>query len=133
MFKKVFKSQNKTPEERRQHPRLEKNFILYYFDKARPDLKFELTQLKNISKGGACFVTSQRFEPGTKIGLELKTPYLAEATYLEGIVLESHEKVKDMLYQTRLKFEFLDPKGEFLLSKLIEFFVNEDKSVHEKG
>lgn len=131
MYKKTHRLQHKTEKERRQNPRLERNFILSYFDKARPQTKFELTQLKNIGKGGMCFVTSQKFEPGTKMELELKTPYLAEATYLEGRVLESHEKVEGMLYETRLQFEFLDPKGEFLLAKLIEFFVKGEKGAHE--
>ena len=88
----------------------------------------EITQLKNISMGGMCFVTSARFEPGTQLGIELKTPYLADTTYLEGVVLESHEKVMDIIYETRLKFEFLNPQAEFLLAKIIEFFINEEKN-----
>ncbi len=120
--------ENKIEMERRREKRIKKHFLLTYFDKNNPSKRFELTQLKNISLGGLCFVTSQPFTPSTKIGIELKTPYLADATYLEGVVLASHEKVRNLLYETRLKFEFLDPKAEVLLSKLIEYFVNE----HEK-
>ncbi len=78
-----------------------------------------------------CFIASQKFDPRTKIGVELTTPYLAETTYLEGTVLESREKVKDMIYETRLKFECLDSQAEFLLAKLIEFFTNGEQTSHD--
>lgn len=113
--------------ERRRGKRIKKHFILSYFEKEYPHRCYELTQLKNIGPGGMCFITSQKFNPGTKLGIELRTPYLAETTYLEGEVLESHEKVKELIYETRLKFEFLDQQGEFWVAKLIEFFTNGDK------
>ena len=110
--------------ERRQYFRINKNFILTYFDQASPSQKYEITQLKNISLGGMCFITTKSFEPSMKLGIELKTPYLAGTTYLEGIVMESHEKMKDKIYETRLQFESLGAESRVLLEKLIEFFSN---------
>ena len=130
MTDKPDKNENKMDQERRRSRRIRKHFILAYFEKEFPDRRFELTQLKNISRGGMCFITSQKFNPGTKLGIELKTPYVAETTYLEGVVLESHEKVRNMIYETRLKFEFLDPQGEFWVKKLIEFFENGESGSH---
>ena len=125
-------SQDKrSAQERRKYKRINKHFILTYFHKNNPSQKIEITQLKNISMGGMCFVTSQKFDSGTQLGVELKTPYLADTTYLEGVVLESHEKVMDLIYETRLKFELLNPQAEFLLAKLIEFFINEEKTSHD--
>ena len=114
--------QKKGGQERRKSPRIAKNFILSYFDKAHPDERFELTQLKNIGKGGMCFITSREFAQGTKMGIELTTPYLAETTYLEGTVLGSHEKIKGMIYETRVVFESLNSEAEYLLAELVEFF-----------
>lgn len=131
-MRKHVKSHKNVEHERRKDERICKNFILSYFEKSRPQEKYELTQLKNIGKGGMCFVTSRKFEPGTQINIELHTPYLAETTYLEGVVRESHEKAKDLLYETRLQFECLDPQAEFLLAKLIEFFLNGEKGTHEE-
>ncbi len=129
--RKPAKPQTKIENERRNSQRIHKNFILSYFDKANPEQRYELTQMKNIGMGGMCFIASQKFEPYTKIGIELTTPYLAETTYLEGIVLGSHEKVKDMIYETRLKFECLDSQAEFLLVRLIEFFSNGEQASHD--
>jgi len=113
--------------ERRRYKRINKNFIMTYFDVKNPSHKFEITQLKNIGMGGMCFVTSKPYLPDTVLGVELKTPYISETTYLEGIVLASHEKVKNMLYETRMRFNKLDPQSEFLLAKVINFFVNEQE------
>ncbi len=120
------KEEEALKEERRFHKRIKKNFILTYFDVNNPSVKFEITQLKNISKGGICFITTRTFPASTQIGIELKTPYLSGTTYLEGTVLESHEKIKNLLYETRLEFAPLEAPAEFLLNKLIEYFVNGD-------
>jgi len=110
-------------EERRRYERIKKSFILSYFDPANPDHKIEITQLKNISFGGMCFITSHHYESSTKLGIELKTPYLAGTTHLEGVVLGSNEKMKDRIYETRLQFGPIRAEAKVLLGKLIEFFV----------
>jgi len=116
---------NEPNEERRQYARIKKSFILSYFDHVNPEHKFEITQLKNISFGGMCFITGQNYEPSTKLGIELKTPYLAGTTHLEGVVLMSHEKMKDKIYETRLQFvEPLETEAKVLLGKLIDLFVD---------
>jgi len=113
-------------QERRKYKRIKKNFILSYFDKAFPEQKLELTQLKNISLGGICFVTTKAFDPATVIGIELKTPYLSDTTYLEGKVIQSHERVKNVIYETRLEFDTLSSEAEFLLNKMMDFFTSEE-------
>lgn len=112
--------------DRRQYKRISKNFILSYFFKDKPTEKIEITQLKNISMGGMCFITSKHFMPSTLLGIELKTPYISEITYLEGEVLESQEKIKNMIYETRLQFTSLNENAKFLLTKLIEYFLSEE-------
>ena len=114
---------NQSNEERRQYERIKKSFILSYFDKATPEHKFEITQLKNISFGGMCFITSHEYESSTKLSVELKTPYLSGTTHLEGTVMESHEKMKGKIYETRMQFGPLEAEAKVLLGKLIEIFV----------
>ena len=116
--------------ERRRYIRIRKNFILSYFDRKKPEKKFDATQLKNISLGGMCFVTSVKYEPGTIISIELKTPYLTGTTHLEGTVLESQEKLRGILCDTRLVFNKLNPEAEFVIKKIVEYFKEKEK---EKG
>ncbi|MBF0531723.1 MAG: PilZ domain-containing protein [Candidatus Omnitrophica bacterium] len=117
--------------DRRRYARVKKTFILSYCLLDDPSRKFEITQLKNISLGGICFVSSQDLTPGVQLGVDLKTPYVADKTYLTGHVLESHPKVKGMLYETRLAFSGLKPETEVILTQLIEFFLNEGKKRYE--
>jgi hypothetical protein len=133
LFKKPSKNEQKDKvlpkrgSERRQHVRIEKNYVLTYYYKNNLGVKIEITQLKNISKGGMCFVSSRSFSPGEELGIELKTPFIAELTYLEGRILASHQKAEGLIYDTRLEFVDLGPHGEFLLDKLIEFIHSQDK------
>ncbi len=117
--------------ERRQYQRIKKHFILTYFNLADPDAKYSASQLKNISLGGMCLVTSQTFEPSVKLGIELKTPFLSELTHLEGTILESHEKIKDVIYETRMEFDPLSSPAEFVLKKLIDHFEKEEHRRNE--
>jgi len=118
-------------QEKRRYKRIKKNFVVTYFDLAAPKQKHEISQLKNISLGGMCFITTQQYTPGTKLGMELKTPYISGTTYLEGKVLESHEKVKKMIYDTRLQFDTLSHDAQFLLKELIEYFLNGEGKSYE--
>ena len=119
-------SQSEGPE-RRQYIRIEKHFILTYYDMIHPDDKYEASQLKNISLGGMCLITGKPFASGTRLAIELKTPFLLELTHLEGIVMESHERIKDVIYETRMQFDQLSKEAMYLLGKLIEHFEKRDE------
>lgn len=123
IFDKEPKEKPKKPsQERRTSERYLKNLILNYFDPVNPDKKHEITQLKNISKGGICFITSKPFAEGTVLGIELNTPFITDTTYLEGVIHASHEKMKDHIYETRLEFHNLTHEAKVLLEMLIEYF-----------
>ena len=113
--------------DRRRSARIKKNFILSYFDKQNPQKKFDATQLKNISLGGMCFLTSVKYQPGTIISIQLKTPYLTGTTLFEGTVLESQQKLSGILYETRLTFNNLNSEAEFVLNKIVEYFREKEK------
>jgi hypothetical protein len=135
LFKKKPEETPKTPpptgRERREHRRFNKSFILKYFIIDNPQLKYEITQLKNISRGGICFVSSAPIEGDVRLGIELKTPYLSNTTYLEGVVLESSVKVEGILYETRLQFDKLTAQSQLTLNQLIEFFQSGENTSYE--
>jgi len=118
-------------QERRKYIRIKKSFILKFHLKRAPEQEFEITQLKNISKGGMCFITAKAYPKAEMVVLNLRTPYLVDETILEGAILESHEKIKDIIYETRVKFESISPQAEFLIEKLEEFFKKGDLNHNE--
>ena len=115
--------------ERRLYIRIEKHFIISYFDKSDPAVKHNVSQLKNISMGGMCFVAPQNYRDGTRMEVNLKTPYVADMVNMEGVVLESREKIPNMLYEVRLQFGPLSKEAEFILKKIVETFlkISEEK------
>lgn len=117
--------------EKRKYKRFKKNFLLRYFDVRTPENKTELTQLKNISQGGMCFITAQPFEIGIRMGVALNTPFITGTTVLEGVVRGSNEKVKNMIYETRLEFDNLNTEATVVLDKLIAFFKNSEGAPHD--
>ncbi len=112
--------------EKRQYQRIQRNFIICYNDKITPDNKYEVTQIKNISLGGLCFVTHKFYPEGSKLSFELRTPYLTDTVHLEGAVLESKEKIKSILYETRLIFDRLSSESELVLQKMVSSLVKSE-------
>jgi hypothetical protein len=112
---------SKGPDERRKHIRVDRNFILTYTDKRYPTTKNEITQLRNISRGGMCFVATRSFDISTPLIVEMRTPFTTGSISLEGTVLESRERIKGMIYDIRLQFLSLPPQAEEILEK-IEYY-----------
>jgi len=114
-------------QERRKFLRIRKNFILSYYNKSHPETRHDATQLKNISIGGMCFLTSLQFRAGTIIAIELKTPYLTGTVYLEGKVVGCVERLAGTVYETRLAFDNLSQQAEFVLQKIVEYYKDKTK------
>ena len=115
--------------ERRQFIRIKKNYIIRFCDKGNPSLKFEVSQVENISKGGLRFTSTMPFDAGTELAIELRTPYVADTIYLEGTVLDSRETVKGLLYSNRLQFHDIAPQSVDVLEKIEKYNLN--KAEHQ--
>ena len=122
---------DKFGDERRKYHRINKHFVLSYFDLNDPMVRHDASQLKNISLGGMCLITARVFTPATRLGIELKTPFLSEFIYLEGTVIECKEKIRNIIYETHLRFDQLPLPSQIVLKKLIEHFDLEEKKRHE--
>jgi hypothetical protein len=107
--------------ERRQYSRIKKNYIIRFCEKSNPSLKFEVSQIENISKGGLCFTSTMAFNEGADLAIELRTPYVADTIYLEGHVLHSTETVKGLLYANRLRFHDVTPESADVLEKIEKY------------
>lgn len=107
--------------ERRQYIRIKKNYIIRFCDKANPSLKFEVSQVENVSKGGLCFTSTIKFNEGDDLAIELRTPYVADTIYLEGHILHSRETVKGLLYANRLRFHDVSPESADVLEKIEKY------------
>lgn len=110
--------------ERRKHVRVDRNFILTYFDKTAPNVKNEITQLRNISRGGICFVATRSFPISVELVIEMRTPFTTGTVLFEGVVLESRERIRNMIYDVRLEFRNVQPGAMEILEKIEQYGIN---------
>jgi len=109
---------NKPPDERRKHLRVYRNFILTYQEKGKTAIYHNVSQLNNVSKGGLSFTSTYPLAPGAIVTIDLKTPFISDSIGLEGVVLESKEKIQDMIYEVRLQFQNIPPEALTMLEKI---------------
>ena len=87
----------------RKHERIETHIVLFY--KGLYDEKFNSSQLLDISRSGMQFTTAKDYPPNTPIEINVLVPTsYPDKLNIKGIVLHSREKMKDMLYNTGIKF-----------------------------
>ena len=103
---------------RREFLRIYRNFILTFYEKDKPESMHDVSQVNNVSKGGVSFSSTHPLEQGIIVKIELKTPIIADAIHLEGVVLECREKIADMIYEIRLKFHDIPPQAMVVLEKI---------------
>ncbi len=89
--------------ERRRYKRIDVNFIVSYRIKREKD-NSDLSQTKNVSEGGMLLTTNRKFEKGVRLAMFIRFPFIPQKIEIEGEVIDSKEVVKDVIYETRLRF-----------------------------
>jgi hypothetical protein len=110
-------------QERRKSPRIEKHFILTVYDIDKKDADHCVSQLKNISRHGLCFSSSFPFDLGTRLQTMIKTPYMGQAINIITKVVDSKEKVANVIYEIRVQIEEANPEAEEILQKIEKSFL----------
>ena len=110
-------------EDRRKHPRVEKHFIVTFFEADKQDADHSISQLKNISRGGVLFSSSVVHAPGKKLQIMIKTPYMASTLSVVGTVLDCTEKIPGVIYEIRAEIKNLDSDADAIFKKIEEAFL----------
>jgi hypothetical protein len=97
-----------TGPEKRKSMRTETSFVVSYRILEDTHAGQHVSQTKNISLGGMLLTTNKPFSPGTKLALEIYVPTDPHPLILVGIVVESNEVVKELVYDTRLELLSVD-------------------------
>jgi hypothetical protein len=84
-----------------------------------PD-NYDLTQTKNVSQGGILLTTNRKFEKGTQLAMTIRFPFITQRIELTGEVVDSKEVVRDLIYETRIRFFDLDEDFFKKLSKFVQ-------------
>lgn len=89
--------------ERRKHARLPINFVISY-KMVDSDISADLSQTKDVSQGGMLLTTNTRFESGTQLVMTIRFPFITKKIEVVAEVVDSKTVVKNLIYNTRIKF-----------------------------
>lgn len=107
--------------ERRRFVRVSGNFVVSYTDVTTQETKSDITQTKNISLGGILFTTDREFPLGTILKIKLRLPDSREYINLKVKVVGSKERMKDVLYETRVKFIGIKDEDKDCIRRIVEY------------
>ena len=112
--------------ERRFGPRVEENFVVSY--RVYGDVKtLDTSHTKNIGEGGMFLTTNRTFDHGTMLALELRLPFAPIPIRLLGKVIECREIAKNLIYETRLSFTYMDSESKEYVKNTVSYFVKKDR------
>ena len=111
---------------RRKHVRVYRNFVLSYHLKGQGSSRYQMSQVNNISRGGINFSSTVPFPKGGELAIELKTPFLIDKVELEGVVLESREKIPNLIYAVRVEFKNISQQAGEVLAKIEQYSAQQE-------
>jgi hypothetical protein len=124
-------------EEKRKAPRVKTTLVSKYsrVSNGEDQLKWDQTELIDISAKGVCLTTKDVFLPGEKIRLQIKTPldpfHWIEAT---GEIVESRQlksvypKINTHTYLNRIKFIELKPEFENAIVEYVNWILKKERA-----
>jgi hypothetical protein len=107
--------------ERRKFVRIDGTFVISYSDVTGQEPKIDLSQTKNISVGGILFTTGKQYDPGATLKIKLRLPDAPDYLSAKVRVISCKEKLKGILYDTRVKFTGIREEDKDAINKIIEY------------
>ena len=107
--------------ERRKFVRIAGTFVISYSDITTADAKSDVSQTKNISLGGILFTAGQQFKAGTVLKIKLRLPDTPDYFDAKVKVISSKQRVKGIMYDTRVKFIEIRGEDKSAINKIIEY------------
>src|SRR3989338_1123238 len=113
--------------ERRKFVRIDESFVVYYTTVAPDEPKSDVSQTKNISIGGILFITDRKFFQGTVLKLRIKLPDVPDYVNVRVKVVDSKERLKNIIYETRAQFIGISEEDKDSINKMVEYHLKKEK------
>lgn len=113
--------------ERRKFVRIDESFVVYYTTVAPDEPKSDVSQTKNISIGGILFITDRKFSQGSVLKLRIKLPDAPDYVNVRVKVVDSKERVKNIIYETRAQFIGISDADKDSINKMVEYHLKKEK------
>ncbi len=107
--------------ERRRFKRISRTYIVSYVPMEGEELKFDISQTKNISEEGVMFISDRKFEKDVVLKMKLRLPEFSDFIIVQAQVIDSVQRVKDFMYETRARFINTEKKVKEAIRKLVDY------------
>jgi PilZ domain len=107
--------------ERRRFKRISRTYIVSYVPMEGEELKFDISQTKNISEEGVLFISDRKFEKDIVLKMKLRLPEFSDFIIVQAQVIDSVQRVKDFMYETRARFINTEKKVKEAIRKLVDY------------
>ena len=106
--------------ERRRFKRISGSYIVSYAPMKSEELKFDISQTKNISEDGMLFISDRKFEKDVVLKMKLRLPEFSDYVIVQAQVIDSIQRVKGVMYETRARFIEVEQKVRESIRKLVD-------------
>jgi c-di-GMP-binding flagellar brake protein YcgR len=106
--------------ERRRFKRISANYIVSYSPMKSDNVKYDISQTKNLSQGGLLFISDRKFEKDVMLKIKLRLPEFSDYVIAQAQVIDSKEMAKGIIYETRVKFIDIEKKVFESIGKLAD-------------
>lgn len=106
--------------ERREFKRISGSYVVSYSHLEGDELKFDVSQTKNLSEGGLLFIADREFKKDTILKIKLRLPEFSDYVIVNVQVIASHKLSKGVMYGVRGKFVDVEQRIKDSIKRLAE-------------
>lgn len=116
--------------ERRRFPRIDAKYVISYKELFDVNVKFDLSQTKNIGEGGILFTSDKIYQKGAILELKIRFPDFSDFVTLKGKVVDSKSIGKGIMTDTRVSFIDTEEKVKEAIKKIVEANLAFNKKIN---
>ncbi|MEI7998209.1 MAG: PilZ domain-containing protein [Candidatus Omnitrophota bacterium] len=106
-------------QERRQHPRFQKEYTVIFYLKSDPHKAFDMSRMLDISKGGLKFFSYESYQLGSIIVFQVKFPFLyPNVVNIEGQIIGIDPVLAGKTCKIRVMFVNFTPEVNVALDQM---------------
>ena len=106
---------------RRKFNRINRSYIISYTPVKIGELKYNVSQTKDLSEGGLLFISDKDFEKGVILKIKLKLPEFLDYVIVQARVVNSTQRAKGIIYETRVSFIAVEQKIKDAIKRLANY------------
>jgi c-di-GMP-binding flagellar brake protein YcgR len=116
-------------EARRKFPRTSHTYTISFKRHDEPDANWDISNSRNLSLGGALFLSSRPFSPETLLDIRLKIPTDNRQCCCKAKVVRCEGPFNNTFYKIAVCFTEIDPDYAEKIGMSVGFFLTKNKKV----